>query len=358
MLRPLAPTPACFALSILALVASSSLAACHSKASPTPTAPTPSASSSSRADLFASADDLLAPPDLVGDAASDEAPHAGPGADPSGAPTIVLKNPGAEPRAPLTYDFAPGKAQTATLGLTTTVKQDGDPTGGGGDEQMPPLRLTLSVVAGDEASPAGTLFQVHVTKAEVAPGARGVPPEAAAEMRELSKVLATIGATVAVSKRGVIQDVDFSGDPEAQNAASSVLALLEDAFALFFVPVPEEAVGVGAEWTTTSETPPGAPRGALSKTYTLKARTPTTATVDVAGQQLAPEQPFRDPQAPPGLTIAVASKETFTVRLRLTGIASKGSSDGETVITTRDPSASPPHAVVAHMKRSQRLDAP
>jgi len=322
----------------------------------TATAPATSAASSSRADLFAGPDDLLASA-LKADTGPGDAPALGNG-EPAGEnvePTLALQDAGAEPRKVLGYDFALGKMQTVVMGFTTSVKQEGA-RGGGGD--MPPLRLTLSVVASDRPSPDRTLFEARVTKAEIPPGTKGVPADVAAEMGELSKTLASIGATLLVSKRGIIEEVNFSGDPEAQNAASTILSLLEEAFGLFFVPVPEEAVGEGAQWTMTGETPPGMPRGALSKTYSLKARTPATATVHVELAEQAPEQPIQDPESPPGATIAVAGKETTTLTVRLAGIASKAASDAETVITTRDPSTSPPSVAVTHMKRGQRLDAP
>jgi hypothetical protein len=339
----------------IALVVSASLAGCHSKSSPAP-APAASASASSRADLFASPDDLALPPGFSEDAGPGSAAQGG---DLAGAPDrgleIVLKDAGAEPRAPLTYDLAVGKPQTVVLKVTTTVKQEGDPSGGGGD--MPPLRLTLSVVASEKPSADLTVVQAHVKKAEIAPGARGGPPEAAAQMSELSKALETIGATFAVSKRGVIDDAEFSGDPEAQAAASSLLPLIESALDLLFVPMPEEAVGVGARWTVASPTTPGMPGGGVKKTYVLKARTPTTATVQEEQQEETPEQPIADPEAPPGATIAAVSKETSTLNVRLTGVASNASSDEDTVMTARDPTSSPPKVVVTRMKKSLRLEA-
>jgi hypothetical protein len=361
MFRRLTHTPAPLALSALstlALAASLSVAGCKAKEPPA-TAPTPSANSSSKADLFASPDDLLAEALTKAADGGPDDPSAHDNAEsadaPAAEPTFALKSAGAEPRSVVTYDFALGKAQTVVLAFTTTVKQEGG-SGGGGD--MPPLRLTLSVVAKERPAPDRTAFEAHVTKAEIPPGTKGIPAEAMAEMSELSKMLGSIGATLLVSKRGIVEDVSFSGDPEAQNAAMSLLSLLEEAFDLFFVPMPEEAVGIGAEWTMTSETPPGTPRGALVKTYSLKARTATTATLQMSLDEHAPEQPIQDPQSPPGATIAATGKESSTVSVRLTGVASKASSDAETVITTRDPSTTPPGVSVARMKRGERLEAP
>jgi hypothetical protein len=253
--------------------------------------------------------------------------------------------------------LAVGKPQTVVLSVTTTVKQQGEPSDGVGD--MPPLRLTLSVVAPEKPAPDRTLFQAHVTKVEIAPGggAKGVPPEVAAQVSELSKAFGAIGATFAVSKRGVIDDAHLSGDPEMQAAASNLLPLIEEAFELFFAPMPEEAVGVGAQWTVASPAAPGTPRGAVEKTYSLRARTPTTAIVQEELHEETPEQPIGDPRAPPGSTIAVVSKEVSTFNVRLTGVTSKASSDEDTVMTTRDPTSSPPGVLVTRMKRSLRLEA-
>jgi hypothetical protein len=350
-------------LASIPLVVSASLAGCRSNSPPAP-APAASATSSSRADLFASPDDLNLPSGFSEDSGAAGAGGSGGPAEeePDHGLEIVLKDAGVEPRTPLTYDLAVGKPQTLVLNVTTTLKEEkgekgnAEPSGGLGD--MPPLRLTLSVVAGEKPVPDQTLFQAHVTKAEFAPGGGArVPPEAAAQMGELSKAFGAIGATFAVSKRGVIDDAHLSGDPETQAAASNLLPLIEEAFELFFAPMPEEAVGVGAQWTVASPAAPGAPRGAIEKTYVLKARTPTTAIVQEELHEETPEQPIGDPRAPQGSTIAVVSKEVSTLNVRLTGVASKASRDEDTVMTTRDWASSPPSVVVTRMKRSLRLEA-
>ena len=123
-----------------------------------------------------------------------------------------------------------------------------------------------------------------------------------------------------------------------------------------FVPMPAEAVGVGAKWTVASPAAPGT-GGAVEKTYVLKARTPTTATVQEERHEETPDRPIRDPEAPPGSTIAVVSKEASTLNVRLTSVASSASSDEDTVMTMRDPTSSPPRVVVTRMKRSVRLEA-
>jgi hypothetical protein len=349
MLSPLHRLP----LASVTLLVCASLAGCRSKSLPAP-APAASASGSSRADLFANPDDLVRPPGLAEDAGAGSVAGGG---DLAGEPDrgleVRLKDPGAEPRTPLTYDVAIGKPQTVVLKFTTTVKQEGEPSAGGGD--TPPLRLTLSVVAGEKPSADRTLLRARVTKAEIAPGAKGIPPEAAAEVSALSKALEAIGATFAVSKRGIIDDAELSGDPETQATASSLLPLIENALDLLFVPMPEEAVGVGARWTVTSPAPPGG--GAVEKTYALKARTPTTATIQEEQHEETPERPIKDPEAPPGATIAMESKEASTLNVRLAGVASNASSDEDTVMTMRDPTSSPPKVVVTRLKRSVRLEA-
>ncbi len=346
----MSPSPHRLALAAVGLFASASLAACHSKNAPAP-APSASAASSSRADLFANQDDIDLSRVFTEDSGAPGAAGGdGPADDPGHGLEIVLKDAGTAPRTPLTDDLAVGKPQIAVL----TVKEEGE-SGGAGD--MPPLRLTLSVVAGEKPGPDRTLFQAHVTKVEIAPGAKGVPPGVAAQMSELSNALGAVGVTFAVSKRGVIGDATLSGDPETRAAASGLVSLIEDALELFFAPMPDEAVGVGARWTVASPAAPGTPRGAIEKTYLLKARTPTSATLQEEQREETPEQPIGDPQAPPGATIAVVRKEAATLDVRLTGVASKATSDEDTAMTTHDPTSSPPKVAVMRMKRSLRLEA-
>src|ERR1700729_1001335 len=111
ILSPLQRLP----LAGVTLLVCAALAGCRSKSLPAP-APAASASGSSRADLFASPDDLDHPLGLAEDAGAGSVAGGGDlPAEPDRGLEVRLKDPGAEPRTPLTYDVAIGKPQTVVL---------------------------------------------------------------------------------------------------------------------------------------------------------------------------------------------------------------------------------------------------
>ena len=164
----MSPSPHRLALAAVGLFASASLAACHSKNAPAP-APSASAASSSRADLFANQDDIDLSRVFTEDSGAPGAAGGdGPADDPGHGLEIVLKDAGTAPRTPLTYDLAVGKPQIAVL----TVKEEGE-SGGAGD--MPPLRLTLSVVAGEKPGPESDALPGARDESGDRPGREGGP---------------------------------------------------------------------------------------------------------------------------------------------------------------------------------------
>jgi hypothetical protein len=266
-------------------------------------------------------------------------------------PAITLATPGAERRAVLAYDFALGKPQMVTVTFAASTFQTG---AGAQVEEMPPLRLVLSVAALRKPAPGLTEFEVRLAKADVAPGAKNVPPEMLAEMRELSKASGVSLAKLDVSARGIIGDLQFTPDPQIEAVAGTLLPLLEQSLTLFFVPLPEEAVGVGATWTTALPPQPGGPQDPPS-TSTLKAVTKTTAIVETTQVQ-APERRDPDPddpQSPPG-PVMVTGKGSIVENLRFSGVASKAESSDETSMKMLGDAGNGPSIVV---KRKTSLEA-
>lgn len=258
--------------------------------------------------------------------------------------SVKLVEPGAEPRTPARYDFAMDKPQTtlATVKMTAV----GAPAGMG---QQPPIRLTLRVTPKAKSAEGNTKFVMDITKAEIMTGGTPVPPEAQKEIKAAEAQLAKLSGTFTANNRGALSDVSFGGQGAPPEAEELILPMLE----LLFAPLPEEPIGVGAKWTMSTAADADA---SMKSTFTMTARTPSTADVTVESQRTASPHPIPDPRAPPGATMAMDGKGKTQMQVRFGGIAGKVEGDSKTSITIKDPSQNPPRTATNSIQVHHTLE--
>ena len=257
----------------------------------------------------------------------------GAGAVGGGGEVVKLVEPGAEPREAARYAFVIDQAQTTLA--TVRVNAEGGPMGGAGPQ--PPIRLTLKVTPKTKAE-GKTKFAMQVAKAEILTGGAQIPPEAAKELKAAEAALSTLTATFAATPRGALSELQLGAGkgapPEAQELIIPMLEML-------FAPLPEEPIGVGAKWVANTTAPtPG--EGSMKSTFTMTARTPTSADITVDTQRSAKPQAIQDPRAPAGATMQMDGKGKTKMTLRFAGVASKAEGESTTNVTFNDPSSKPP----------------
>ena len=162
-----------------------------------------------------------------------------------GEPAIItVVTPGAEPRRTLRYTVPPSYRASArmTMGMTMTSRAQGEKR----PAPMPPMLIdiALGVTAVD---PDGSIsYDLTFTSFDV----EGADADAAAvaAMRSVLSGLAGLTGSATVSDRGVTRafrfDTDRLKDPRMKQAIGQVTSSVDD----LSIPLPAEAVGVGARW--------------------------------------------------------------------------------------------------------------
>lgn len=238
----------------------------------------------------------------------------------SGAATVKLENPGAEPRSPLRYVYA-GKSRTVDVTLST---ESGDVP------QQPPVHVAFTATPRLQKAPAPATMELELTAFEPA-----FPSSASAETLEQANALVGMKGHYDVTSFGDVGDATF--DADRQNAAAQDLAgALSQLFELLTVPVPREAVGVGAKWIKSDAKHSDEANVSMTTTIALLARDARTATLSVEhtanGSMLV-----SDARVPKGTIVRRTATGSFTVVVRFDGVAEK--IDGHT--TTRVTEAIP-----------------
>jgi hypothetical protein len=269
----------------------------------------------------------------------------------------ILKQAGAEPRNPLVYDFSTGKP----VFLFATVKGSAREEAAGAPPQtseQPPLRFTLGVSPSPlgKASSGRTPFVMNVANVEVvARSGAAIPKEVQEQLAQVASVLTKMTLGFNVDSHGALSELTVGGGEPAHPALAELVPLLQGATELLFALTPEEPIGLGAQWSSTSASPEVP--GSLSSTYTLQERTESTAVVRVETASEMPASPVPDPRAPPGATMEMKAKGTYTLTLRLNGPAQKAVGDKEQRIVMKDPSAKPPQTMTSVVKMTQTVEA-
>lgn len=210
-------------------------------------------------------------------------------------PTVTLVDAGADPKAELRYDIPVGMAQ----GTTMSMKMDSSQTMNGmamPSQAIPEIRTPFSVKV-DERSGADTKYQITMGEMEVVDDG-SVPKQMIDMMRSM---FAGTGGTVlrgVFDTRGVHKDIQIDTPNDAGPAMREQMSQSADSMKQMSMPLPEEAVGIGAKWTVEKEVESNGMKMKQTATCTLKERTGGTIVLDVKIHQSADPQAITNPQAP------------------------------------------------------------
>lgn len=246
-----------------------------------------------------------------------------------GRASVMLVSPGADPKTPLRYAFG---GKTRTVDATITVS-----AGGGGMPPQPPLHFVFSAtpkpknMLGHDAT-----IDVTVTKFDLNLPPN-TPPQAATGKEQLEKAMVGLKGHFDVTTYGDVGEADFATD-QLPRGASDIVGVLQQTFELLVIPVPGEAIGVGAKWQK-SDSKRLADQGAavsMKTTITLVARDAQTATFKVESSSSG-TMAVNDPRAPKGTTVDRKSTATYTVVARLDNVAQKVDGQSTTDVTQKVP---------------------
>lgn len=171
---------------------------------------------------------------------------AGPGPASGTAPTVVLLEPGKNPRAPLRYSLPASFKKK--MGMTMGMGMDMVISGQSVNMRLPPMRIEMSLSVIGKVGDREARCKFEVTRADLLPGGdkklEGMRPQLVASLK---KMVGTSG-TMIMDDRGVVRDMQLSLpadlDPQTRQAMEST----GQAMSQLSSPLPEEPVGVGARW--------------------------------------------------------------------------------------------------------------
>src|SRR6185503_12571335 len=155
--------------------------------------------------------------------------------------TVTVLAPGAAPRAPLRYMIAADhkSVMDVTMGIGMNMNMGGTSV----PMNLPPIVMSATTDVTGVAPNGDITFNVAFTKMSLGPGA---DPNITATMEGVAASITALKGTVTMSSRGVTKAVqlDYSKvDPSLQQALAQMTSSIENIAA----PLPEEAVGAGAQ---------------------------------------------------------------------------------------------------------------
>lgn len=222
-----------------------------------------------------------------------------------GPPDVVVSEAGAEPRRALRYDLAAMQPQTMVMTMDISMTMGG--MMGNQTQVMPRLRMTMPMT--DVRTEGEHLVVNYALDGMEALEREGVMPQLVPMMQEALSAIGTMSGSLTLDNRGALIDSTFDltgADP----AVAAQMQSMQDSMQQMTVPLPEEAVGVGARWTVDTQVEASGMSVNQRATYELTALTETTATMSVTLTQSAGSQPIEDPSLPPGMTVTLDSLET------------------------------------------------
>ncbi len=281
-----------------------------------------------------------------------------PGGPPGDVRKVRLVEAGSEPRSARRYTFTAGKTETrvGSVRVAVTVEAAGQPPQ---QQPQPALELTMKLTP-KAPTKGGFLFDVKLDKVGLAEG-QGLDPRSAAEAQKQLAPLSGLGARFDVSSRGHVGEFAFAGDAKAAKAGGAeIIGLLQQTLEFVTVPFPEEPIGVGATWEDTNVS---SDQGAKVKTitlFTLKEWSGDSGVVTADIKRSAPRTPLREPRMPPGTTLEIDGKGSYTFNVKLDRPSTKVTGESATAAKIQAPGqgGKPGQSILQSIKVRHALDTP
>jgi len=315
---------------------------------------------------------------VVGCSKSTDKPHAGKKKAPAllsipDKVTVKLLSTGSGDKQKLRYRFvAPqthGVAVTIAMSVGVTTKKRSIPV-----QKMPETQMHLTLEH-RAVSPSGALnYTFKLTRAGLVGGGQGQSQsqgQGAMEQR-FSKVLGPalqqlvgLSGSGEVTPRGVASDAKLVLPDSIPGAARKAVQSLQEQIQQLATPLPEVAVGVGAQWEVKKPLTHATVRMAQSARYTLTKLQGSKVTFDVVLTQFASSQELKSGNLPRGAKVMLHSlKSTGKGRLEidLTRPVPRGSLRYETLmdqtVSARDKSQRMQLSLKVHARFSPEASSP
>ena len=213
----------------------------------------------------------------------------------AGAPRVTLLSAGKAPLAPLRLVLLPGTSH-GLVEFREELHQvlDGSP---GTDVNTPPIRIPIDASV-DAVSTKGdaSVSTSYGDPTVVDDGS--LDAESRASLESTLTTLDGVTTTATVTPRNAWRDPQVSGTEQLDTTTAQLTEQLGSQLGYFTVVFPQEAVGVGGRWRTTTSLTVAGIDVAQTYDYTLRARQANAVTIDVEYVQTAPRQRVSLPGVP------------------------------------------------------------
>lgn len=223
--------------------------------------------------------------------------QAMPSVSPVEPPVLKVHSTGSGAKRLLRYKAAAGAKDRLDLTLQMSISMAME----GMDSQSmdaPPISMSvdLDVV---EQKPGGDL-SVRMTFADAKMEGPGLPAGALDSIKGMS-------AVIAMSDRGIVKSMTLDPGKAANPLMSQLLSA--SGFDKLSVPLPEEAMGVGAKWDVTQKVSANGITLEQTSSYEIVSMDDTTAVFAVALTQTAGPQTVAPPGMPPSVQASLVSMD-------------------------------------------------
>ena len=237
-------------------------------------------------------------------------------------PAITVTATGAAPRKALRYAVPNGHREHMTIDTTMAMTIDA------GGMSLPEMKLPTMRVGADmvvtAVSPAGDMT-VTTTFSDVNwLSTPDTDPSMLSMLQGASADIKGLSGTSVISNRALTSEVHFDTSKITNPQIAQTLGSVQNMVQNLSLPLPEEAVGVGATWEVRLGMMSGGMQAFNKYTIELTALDEKTCAMKVALEQTAPPQAVSNPNMPAGVTASIdkfTSTATGTVKLQFDTLA-------------------------------------
>ena len=217
--------------------------------------------------------------------------------------TITVASTGAEPKTRLRYKVAAGQnfAMEIATNMSVTVAVEGMAIPA---MDMPVMKMTANIAVKNVAANGDITYDLAFSEM-TAEGKPGMDPSLVAMVQGAASQITQLKGTLVVSDRGVTKsgdiDVNKVTDPNLRQTLTSLASQLES----LSVPLPEEAVGVGAKWEVRQALNAAGVQMFQRMEAELASIDASSVTLRIKSEQTTPPQPINNPSLPAGATVEI-----------------------------------------------------
>ena len=213
-------------------------------------------------------------------------------------PSVKLMSPGAEPRAPLAYELEKGSKHKLGMGMDMLMSiqmgQQAIPA-----TSIPRIVMGLDMLVAEKGPQGDWRVDATLDRASLEP--KGDQQKAIADQM-LPSINGMKGLRMDywVTPKGHVRDVKLNLPEGFPPQAQQMLQGMNQSFESMMAPLPEDAVGIGAQWEVVTRVASSGADLLQFATYTLKKKTGSKALLEVTVKQLAAKATITAPGLPPG----------------------------------------------------------